>query len=543
MISHTYRQSGAALIIFLTILILGITGILLSELNTRNKLMLENQEQTRRVLRQAKEALIAFAVTYADTHPGQPQGYLPCPDQDGDGDADASCSGKGYSVIGRFPWKTLGLPPLRDGSHECLWYAVSSTYKDSPKQILTSDTDGLFTVVTNINGNPTVAPSTDRVIAILFAPGKMLEGQNRGISEGETPTECGSQGIKAPVDPINDIENYLDHYNYSGVNIDNATGNNTFAFVSSKSGTSGFFAVDNQPVVSTSLPIFINAPLTFATYTDNGKEKVNTGKIIFNDNLMLITPQDFEPIYKMMDFWVAKRVRDCLDQYAQGNAERYPWPSRLNPHDYDDDSDTYFGRIPQAPLSETKTTSNSMAEIWPLDPNTPINLNLEDDGLQTLTEEDLENRLKAHYGLSDPPDESESEAKNKKRKEIEDSDQAGLEVIFKEERERYRCFNENAGLYNWQWGWWEEWKKMVFFAVHSWHTPQWSEDFQLQFTIASQSNTIPAKMIVLVAGRKLSGQTRIDETQIAEYLEEENNDGDAEFKNAQSSSVFNDVSY
>ncbi len=496
MMSHTHTQSGVALIIFLTILILGITAILLSELNTRHDLMLEDQAQTRRALIQAKEALIGFAATYADTHPGQPQGYLPCPDHDGDGSADPSCSRKGYSVVGRFPWKTLGLPPLRDGSNECLWYAVSSTYKDSPKQILTSDTDGLFTVVTDVNGNPTVAPPKDRVIAIIFSPGKMLEGQNRAIRKGETPTICGSTGIKAPVDPINHIENYLDHYDYHGVSINNATGNHTFAFVSSSSGKSGFFAVDNDPPASASLPIFINAPLTFATYTDEGKEKVDTGKIIFNDTLMLITHQDFEPVYRIMDFWVAKRVRDCLDKYADMNAKRYPWPSKLNPHDYDDDNETYFGRIPQPPLSETMTTSSSMAEIWPVDPNIPSDLNLENEA----------------------------------------------------EREKYRCFNEDAGLDDWQWGWWKEWKKMVFFAVHSWHTPKWSEDFKLQFTIESQSKkseskTIPAKMIVLVAGRKLNGQTRIDETQIDHYLEEENNDEDEEFKNAPITSIFNDVTY
>ena len=61
-------------------------------------------------------------------------GYLPCPDTDGDGWAEATCgsldgaSGQA-SRLGLLPWKTLGLPDLRDGYGERLWYAVSSKYK------------------------------------------------------------------------------------------------------------------------------------------------------------------------------------------------------------------------------------------------------------------------------------------------------------------------------------------------------------------------------------------------------------------------------
>jgi len=112
-------QSGAALIALLAIFMLSATGILLYRLNNRTDFMLENQAQTARALAKAKEALIGYAATYAETHPGQPQGYLPCPDNNGDGSAEAACSTEGNSVIGRFPWRTLGLPPLRDGSGEC----------------------------------------------------------------------------------------------------------------------------------------------------------------------------------------------------------------------------------------------------------------------------------------------------------------------------------------------------------------------------------------------------------------------------------------
>ena len=49
-------------------------------------------------------------------------GDLPCPDRDDDGDADAvpGCDTAALA-LGRLPWKTLGLPDLRDGDGERLW--------------------------------------------------------------------------------------------------------------------------------------------------------------------------------------------------------------------------------------------------------------------------------------------------------------------------------------------------------------------------------------------------------------------------------------
>ncbi len=35
-------------------------------------------------------------------------------------------------MIGRLPWRTLGLEPLRDGNGECLWYAVSGSHQRHP---------------------------------------------------------------------------------------------------------------------------------------------------------------------------------------------------------------------------------------------------------------------------------------------------------------------------------------------------------------------------------------------------------------------------
>lgn len=91
------------------------------------------EEATERALAQAKAALLAYAADRAldrDVGPG----FLPCPDRDGDGWAEPTCGSLSGEVgqaqrLGLLPWKTLGLPELRDGHGERLWYAVSTRHK------------------------------------------------------------------------------------------------------------------------------------------------------------------------------------------------------------------------------------------------------------------------------------------------------------------------------------------------------------------------------------------------------------------------------
>ncbi len=455
-------NTGAVLILFLTVLVLGATAVLLHQLN-RIHFQIENQKQTARVLAQAKEALLGFALTYAETHPGQSPGYLPCPDSNGDGSAELSCSRGGYSVIGHFPWRTLGLPPLRDGSGECLWYAVSGNYKNNPKQILTNTTKGLFTIKNE--KNEIIA---DKTIAIVFAPGKVIDEQNRTAIAGST-TQCGSNIIKYPIDPTNNINNYLDHYNANGFNLNNATGDNKLSFVPSWTGDSGFFATTEPPHTAT----FIKAPFT--------REENNITHLTFNDALIFITPEDFEHIYGRMNYWVAGRVLECLGEYAATNDNKYPWASQLNPYDYTDDTGERFGRIPQAPLINTHIDNTLMADKWPIDP---------------------------HF-------------KN-------------------EESEEYNCFNEQAGLGDWQWGWWKEWKETVFFGIDFAYTPIANTSGDI-LTLATPTKTEYINMIVLVAGSPLEEQTRTNKMDITNYLEGENADGDAYFISQQTTSHFNDL--
>ena len=173
------RQRGVVLLVLLALVSMGVIFALVAGLNrSAASLAQVRAQKTTTALALAKEALIAYAVTYKDTHddPGggtyTVPGYLPCPDMGPasnlEGQAAPNCGSSLVSVIGRLPWNSLGLDALKGGSGECLWYAVSGTYKNSPNAVTTStltsnmmnwDTNGQFSVM-DANGTSFLAGST-----------------------------------------------------------------------------------------------------------------------------------------------------------------------------------------------------------------------------------------------------------------------------------------------------------------------------------------------------------------------------------------------
>lgn len=188
--SRRPEQRGAALMVMLIILVLGLAATLASSLNSA-ALRNERQARTAAALAQAKDALIGYAVTYGDTHAGEVHGYLPCPDLDGsngEGTSKSPCGAKNASTLGRLPWKTLDLPALRDGDGECLWYAVSGTYKNNPKtDLMNWDTNGQLQAYA-ADGTTRLDNDGNQVVAVIFAPGAAQNGQTR--SDGSSA--CGS---------------------------------------------------------------------------------------------------------------------------------------------------------------------------------------------------------------------------------------------------------------------------------------------------------------------------------------------------------------
>ena len=168
----------------LLVLVLGATAILLrtGSGNPRNSERLADAA----VLAEAKRALLAYAVTSFDLS-GR-HGLLPCPDIDAGGGFaegvahDTACSGSDDSVLGRLPWRTLGLPPLRDAAGQCLWYALSADYRDSTPAapMVNADSNGRLRIFA-ADGNTVEAGAVpaERAVAVILAPGAPLQGQVR----------------------------------------------------------------------------------------------------------------------------------------------------------------------------------------------------------------------------------------------------------------------------------------------------------------------------------------------------------------------------
>lgn len=176
------RQRGFAAVVLLVALIMGALYALLTSLNTATgQITIQRDEITQAALKQAKEALIA----YAALRPTRPGG-LPCPDLDDNGvmggnhptvpawnvpePFGVACNVFG-NRIGRLPWRTLDLPDLRDSNGERLWYALSNNFRNIAANPINSDTNGQLTVTG-------LSPASN-VVAIIFAPGDALGLQNR----------------------------------------------------------------------------------------------------------------------------------------------------------------------------------------------------------------------------------------------------------------------------------------------------------------------------------------------------------------------------
>lgn len=171
--SSKAKQRGAALMVMLVVMILGISAVVISSLGI-SRLTNARREITADALARAKEGLIGRAV--ADTNlPGS----LPCPDTNDDGSAELLSGNDCPSYIGRLPWRTLGLPDLRDGSNERLWYALSARFRDdSSARPLNSNTKGTL-LVYRADGTNLQTEAGYSAVAVIFAPGAPLGSQTR----------------------------------------------------------------------------------------------------------------------------------------------------------------------------------------------------------------------------------------------------------------------------------------------------------------------------------------------------------------------------
>jgi len=175
-------QAGLILPALLIVLLFGTLAFAIGRYQQTMSLQTRQQLETVKQLAHARTLLRDYAQSYHLSHPGQSVGYLPCPDMDNDGSAETSCGNAGELAIGRFPYRTLGSLPVRDGHGECLWYVVAGNFKYNPKQsgAFNWDTAGQF-IVRAADGRDLhpVAHPTNYAAALVIAPGSPLPGQNR----------------------------------------------------------------------------------------------------------------------------------------------------------------------------------------------------------------------------------------------------------------------------------------------------------------------------------------------------------------------------
>lgn len=189
------RQRGAVAILLLTVMVLGIAWFAVGALGKASVGTAEREVITGKALQAGKQALLAYVAQYAARFDTAEPGQLPCPESltlASPGQASPSCSASAV-VVGRLPWKTLGIDELRDGQGEPLWYMMRG-FRSAP---INFDTPGQLTH----NGAA--------VIGLIIAPGAPL---NTLADPGTPPAGCSklNQQVAArnigPVDANNFLE-------------------------------------------------------------------------------------------------------------------------------------------------------------------------------------------------------------------------------------------------------------------------------------------------------------------------------------------------
>ena len=357
------RQQRGALLILLVIALGVLAVTLFVGMLSRSDIQAERDKTTAAALAEAKAALIGYAAgTGLSITSASRPGDLPCPDLNNDGIAETSCGNASGTTgqiqrIGRLPWKTLGLPDLRDGDGERLWYAVSNNYKknirttcSAPGQpgCLNSDSQGTITI-RDSNGLIIYDGSgSTGAVAVVISPGAVLQRQgavniqDRSCTIGtncDTTEQCTTS--PASLTPKCNPVNYLD------------TGNGE----------------DNADFLDGQTNGFINGKITVADPLN-----INNKIVIVNDRLVTITTTELLPLLEKR---VAGEVMKCLTSYSAVNSQRYSWAAKLDssaPPDYADATDVRFGRIPDSPFTKTQTSSsNTMSKNWPAECNISSN--------------------------------------------------------------------------------------------------------------------------------------------------------------------------
>ena len=236
-------QRGFALLVVMALLVAGLLFFIVTTLGP-GALAGYRTKKTEEALAQARDALLGYAVQYRDQQiaagtDNAVYGYLPLPDVGSTRNNNAApvchlngnpaqpplegcdaarftgilydVNGMGPTVVGRLPWRTLGIEPIRDGYGECLWLMIASSHGHVFRTVpaptppaMNWDTLGQLDVVVADGAaslKSIVSSPHDRPLAIIFSAGPPLPAQDRSTSDTDDVAQCGGN-----YDP----KNYLD---------------------------------------------------------------------------------------------------------------------------------------------------------------------------------------------------------------------------------------------------------------------------------------------------------------------------------------------
>ena len=334
------RQRGAALLIMLLLLVLG--GAVLFSRNISGQLASASlATRNAAALADTKEALLGYIVTRDATHPGK-YGFLPCPDIDATGSTaegeahETNCGARYRSMLGRFPWRSVGIEPGRSKGSECLWYAVSGSWKAAganEPQLLNTDSSGQFRVLA-ADGSTVIAGSTagERPVAVIIAPGPPIAGQTRATAASGVE-QCGGSFV---------ANRYLDSHAATGTNNSNVSN------------------------VADAIDDFISG---------------DPGSTVVNDQMIFITRSEIEErLMRRTDVSaqltaLTSAVAKCIADYGKRNPgggadPRLPWPAPVDLVEYrtaaqynDAPVGGLSGRVPNVVNDSNSRTGNTSTGV------------------------------------------------------------------------------------------------------------------------------------------------------------------------------------
>ena len=460
--------------VMLVIMVIGAATILVNSLNS-SVIIIDRQTTSAEALAQAQDALLSFAVTPHD--PDYP-GSMPCPDTDDDGASDAGGTTGCPHYIGRLPWKTLGMPDLRDAAGERLWYTLSRNVRRyASVRLLNSETEGTL----NITGNY----AANNVYAIVFAPGGTLAGQNRSTSQTVPCTTTGTTIVANRC-----ASNYLE-----GSNANKST--------------------EASPV---------------AGVNPNPNYLANLASSTFNDQLIFITKQQ---LFSTVEKRIGREAKVCLDGYAAdpAHSDEYPWAVPVSSPTVGELStgrpDILFGRFATLNPVQVDDVLTKVALLQVTINNFAASNTSTNHTAMVNAANQAKNSADNVYGYYDSsvPARDAAKAIADAAKDISDlsisATAANINAAQQALTTTTTNFNNvlpnpwpNCTLFTS--AYWNDWKNLVFYQIANDFKPGGSGSCTTG-TCLTINNSGAFRAVVLVAGRALTGQTPRNIT--ATYLE------------------------